>query len=78
MILAGFSGKVSYAKYTLGTAVGGIISLTAQLLLGYSMRHKPSDILALSSKLLVIAPAALISGMIVYLIRQGEVARNPS
>ena len=70
MILAGFSGKVSFAKYTLGTAAGGIISLAAQLLLGYSMRHKPSAILALSSKLLVLAPAVLISGIAVFLTRQ--------
>jgi len=79
MILAGFSGKVSYAKYTLGTAVGGVISLAAQLLLGYSMRHsRPSDILALSSKLLMVAPVVLIGGMAIFLIRQGDFAKRPS
>ena len=71
MILAGFSGKVSFVKYTLGTSFGAVITLAAQLLLGYSMRHKPSDILAFSSKLLVAAPVALISTMLVYLFRQG-------
>ncbi|CAJ1970500.1 unnamed protein product [Cylindrotheca closterium] len=78
MILAGFSGNVSFTKYTLGTAGGAVISLAAQLLLGYSMRHKPSDILALSSKLLVVAPAVLISGFAIFLIRQGNSKKFPT
>lgn len=76
MILSGFSGKVSFAKYTLGTAAGAVISLTAQLLLGFSMRHKPSDILAFSSKLLVVAPMALISAAVVWLMRQKDPSNN--
>lgn len=37
MLLAGFSGKVSFGKYALGTALGAIVSLTLQLITGYSM-----------------------------------------
>lgn len=76
MILAGFSGKVSFAKYILGTAGGGVITLSAQLLLGYSMRHKPSDILAVSSKLLVVAPVTLITTFVVWLMRHNGNSNN--
>ena len=62
MVLAGFSGKVSYAKYLLGTAMGAIISLSVQLLFGYSMsRHNPATILANISTFLLVAPLSIAS-----------------
>ena len=72
MVLAGFSGKVSYAKYLLGTAVGAIISLSVQLLFGYSMsRHNPATILANISTFLLVAPLSIasVAGML-YLRRR--------
>ena len=56
MILAGFSGKVNYPKYALGTAMGAIVSLTVQLLLGYSMSHNPAVSLLHTVTPFMIAP----------------------
>ena len=71
MILAGFSGKVNYPKYALGTAMGAIVSLTVQLLLGYSMSHNPAAIMANLSSFLVAAPLSIASvGAFLYLRRR--------
>ena len=44
MIAAGFSGKVPYLTYFLGTSVGALCSLSSQLLLGYTMRNNPTAV----------------------------------
>lgn len=44
MLFTGFSGKVGYAKYLLGVSIGGIFSLTCQLLVGYSMRNNQAAV----------------------------------
>jgi len=40
MLLAGFSNRVTFLKYFIGSAVGGIVSLSVQLLIGYSLYYK--------------------------------------
>lgn len=46
MMFAGFSGKVPYLKYIAGTSVGALFSLSAQLLVGYTMRNNPAAVVA--------------------------------
>jgi len=47
MLLAGFSGTISFAQYALGTAVGAICSLSCQLGLGYAMRGNPAALVGI-------------------------------
>jgi membrane protein DedA with SNARE-associated domain len=46
MMFAGFSGKVPYLNFIAGTSVGALCSLSAQLLLGYTMRNNPAAVVA--------------------------------
>lgn len=46
MLATGFSGKVPYTKYILGTACGACISLGVQLLFGFLLRNNPALIIA--------------------------------
>mmetsp|Transcript_15969 Transcript_15969/g.34717 ORF Transcript_15969/g.34717 Transcript_15969/m.34717 type:complete len:333 (-) Transcript_15969:127-1125(-) len=44
MLLTGFSGRVTLSKFIFGSALGGVVSLGLQLLLGYSMRNNPAAV----------------------------------
>lgn len=44
MLLTGFSGRVTLSKFIFGSALGGLVSLGLQLLLGYSMRNNPAAV----------------------------------
>ncbi len=46
MLATGFSGRVPYAKYIVGTTVGAMVSLTLQLLTGFLLRNNPALIIA--------------------------------
>jgi membrane protein DedA with SNARE-associated domain len=47
MLAAGFSGKVPLNRFIVGTSIGGMLSLSAQLLLGAALRENPAMIIAL-------------------------------
>lgn len=55
MLLTGYSGKVSFPKYALGTFVGAFCSLSLQLLLGWSMRNNPSSVVAVVGSISIFA-----------------------
>jgi membrane protein DedA with SNARE-associated domain len=58
MLLAGFSGKISFTNYLLGTVAGATISLTAQLLLGLLMRQNPvATIVSKVSRMIIFVSA---------------------
>ena len=65
MLLAGFYGKVSFGKFALGTSLGAVVSLTAQLLLGYSMT--PGGIASLDFSLAIVPLSVVIC---ILLLRQ--------
>lgn len=46
MLAAGFSGKVPLNRFIVGTSIGGMLSLSIQLLLGAAMRDNPAMIVA--------------------------------
>ncbi len=46
MLAAGFSGKVPLNQFIVGTSIGGMLSLSIQLLLGAAMRDNPAMIVA--------------------------------
>lgn len=46
MLAAGFSKKVSYVNFIIGTAFGASVSLSIQLLIGFVLRNNPTLIIA--------------------------------
>mmetsp|Transcript_13364 Transcript_13364/g.19478 ORF Transcript_13364/g.19478 Transcript_13364/m.19478 type:complete len:351 (-) Transcript_13364:296-1348(-) len=55
MLLTGYSGKVSFPKYALGTITGAFCSLSLQLLIGWSMRNNPSSVVAVVGSISIFA-----------------------
>jgi len=46
MLAVGFSGKVPFGRYVIGTSIGAIFSLSLQLCIGYSLRNNSAGIIA--------------------------------
>jgi membrane protein DedA with SNARE-associated domain len=44
MLFTGFSNRVPFLKYAIGTVIGAIFSVSMQLLLGYSLRNNPTAV----------------------------------
>ena len=81
MLLAGFSGSVPFGRFALGSALGGVLSLSLQLLLGYWLRDHPGAVVgtvAGASTVVCAAPiaAAVLSGA--ALVRRSWKLRQPT
>ena len=63
MLLSGFSGKISFVKYMAGTFFGAIVSLSAQLAVGYGMKSRPGLVargIASASTFAIVTPAIIV------------------
>ena len=87
MLLTGFSGRIPLSKFLFGSALGGVVSLGIQLLLGYWLKDNPKavvGILASVSTLVCAGPLflAAISSLAVLFskraIGKGETSSSPS
>lgn len=47
MILTGYSRKVSFFNFAIGTMAGAVCTLSLQLLLGYSLRNNPAAVVGI-------------------------------
>mmetsp|Transcript_7113 Transcript_7113/g.8175 ORF Transcript_7113/g.8175 Transcript_7113/m.8175 type:complete len:324 (-) Transcript_7113:16-987(-) len=61
MILSGYKGQVTFPNFITGTVLGATLSLTSQLLIGYSMRNSPEAIVGVVGGL-----TSLTAGFIVF------------
>lgn len=77
MLLTGFSRKISTPSFILGSTIGGLCSLTLQLLLGYTMRKSPAAVLGLVASIstfVLMIPVCLAVGSWLSLVQRRVVS----
>ena len=77
MLLTGFSGRVQLAKFIIGSALGGLVSLGLQLLLGYTMRNNPAAVVGTVASISTVVYAgpvfiALLSSIALLVDKKGK------